>query len=118
ADQQVGCAQTDRIERTANRDAQPLKTYPSEVLHGGQKSRLEDMERCAHAATPSGSGHGVIFRAPSAIRCDSSSYSDNETGAKLTVSPGARRGEEPVACSQSGTGDRPMTCQPQGVSIG
>ena len=52
----VGCAQADRIERPARRDAELLISRASKVLYRGHQTRCKEVQRRAHAAAPTVAG--------------------------------------------------------------
>ncbi len=117
ADQQIGGMQADRIERAAHRDAEVLIAGRPRswivVSRPGATTRsagfMRPRPRCRRRQ---------IVERPSAACASRSSYSRNDTGAKPTLSPGASSARGRGRVSHSGTGERPMRCQPHGVSSG
>src|ERR1043166_9612576 len=100
--------------RAAHRHAEMLVSVPPEVLHRGQQAGRDDAQ--AHAAASTVSSPGTSVNSPAATCATRRSYSRSETGATLTLSPG--RSSAPPAASHSRTGERPIRCQPHGVSCG
>src|SRR5262249_21709449 len=92
ADERVGELERYRVHRAAGHDAEMLQAEPAEVLHGREQPGLDDL-------------HGFIR-----------SNSARDTGTKRTWSPGANRLGGLRSGLKSGSGVRPITCQPPGVS--
>ena len=116
ADQRIGRAQAHRIERAAHRNAEMLIAGPAEILDRGQQAGREDAQRRRSCRR----SHACVRRArcssvPSAALASRSSYSRSDTGANVTCVAGReQRRRPPGRRLHSGTGDRPMRCQPHG----
>src|SRR5258708_17065889 len=118
AHERIGGAQADGVEGAAHGNSEALVAGPPEILDGREQPRREDAQRRAHAAASTASSMGKTSRVPSAGLASRRSYSRSETGAKPTWSPGASRARGRGPRAHSSTGERPIRCQPHGVSSG
>ena len=120
ADQQVGRLQADRIERAAHRHAEVLIADAAAILDRRQQAGRHDMQATVSCrGVPDVVGRRDDQLAVGRLARSRSSYSRSDTGAKPTLSPGCSSGiAAPRLRSHSGTGQRPIRCQPHGVSAG
>src|SRR5690606_38824350 len=114
ADQCIGQAQAEAIERAGDRPAGILESLAPQILHGGVDAGLNELKcGCHDARTSLGTSY-----VPAWVAARMSSNCAAVTGSKRTLSPGLNRAGRGWAASNRRIGVVPIRCQPPGLSSG